>query len=567
MFKNYIIVVGGGHAGLEAVNIISKMGENVILITNNIKNIGELSCNPSMGGLGKSQLIREIDAMGGVMGYLSTKSSLQLKKIKISKGEAINCVRSQICRRKYKYYAKRVLKNKKIKVIQDKVIKILIKNDTVVGVKTKNLYYRSKTVILTVGTFLKSKICIGLKKYKEGRINEKNSKDLSEQLNLIIEKSKVFKTGTPPRISKKNIDFNNFKIQKGDYNPIPTLSYKYKKKEIKNKKNCWITKTTKKTKLIIKKNLFKSPIYNDLIIGTSPRYCPSIEDKYYKFYKKQYHNIFLEPENKNAIYPNGVSTSISYKKQIKLIKSIKGLEKSEIIEPGYAIEYNFFPPKNLKKSLESKIIKGLFFAGQINGTTGYEEAGGQGIVAGINSCLFLKNKKYWYPNKNNTYIGFMINDIIKNNITEPYRVFASKNKFRLKLRENNARERLLKVFKNLIKNKEKTKNAILIKFNIKKIFLNNLIIKKINKQLKIYFKYKNYLKKKLINNFVKKKILLKNFKIFKNINYFNIKGLLKENAEKLNKKKPINIFELLKKNLEIGQINLIIKHLNKIKKI
>ncbi|WP_259286235.1 tRNA uridine-5-carboxymethylaminomethyl(34) synthesis enzyme MnmG [Candidatus Nasuia deltocephalinicola] len=539
-----IIIVGGGHAGFEVATILSKTKNKVLVITKNINNIGELSCNPSIGGIGKSNLVREVDSLGGFMGYLATKSSKQLKKIVTSKGEAVQCTRSQINRKKYKKNIKKIFKKKNIKVLEDEVLKLIIKNNIVIGVKTRNNSFLSKTVILTTGTFLNSKIYIGSIKYKEGRINEKNSSLLSKQLNYLIEPLKKLKTGTSPRISCKNIKFNNLKKQKGDFNPIPTLSERYKISKNYKNINCWLTKTTEKTKEIIKKSLKISPMYKNIINGSSPRYCPSIEDKIYRFYKSKKHNVFLEPDENNQIYLGGVSTCLNYKFQKLLLNSINGLENCQITRLGYSVEYDFLNPKNLKKSLESKIIKGLFFAGQINGTTGYEEAAAQGVVAGINSYLYINNKKYWYPNKKNTYIGLMINDLTKNGVTEPYRIFTKKSENKLNLREDNSSERLFNVFKNL---------KIIMNFNFLKYkkdinnLKNNIIINKnIINQIYLHFKYKNYIK---IQNFsLKKKKNMKNFKL-KNINFFKIKNLSKEISEKLNKEKPKNIKDILKINI------------------
>ncbi|WP_259286132.1 tRNA uridine-5-carboxymethylaminomethyl(34) synthesis enzyme MnmG [Candidatus Nasuia deltocephalinicola] len=540
-----IIIVGGGHAGFEAATILSKTKSKILLITKNINNIGELSCNPSIGGLGKSNLVREIDSLGGFIGYVSTKSSIQLKKISTSKGEAIQCTRSQIDRKKYKKNIKKIFKKKNIKIIQDEVLKLIIKNNKVVGVKTKSSCFLSKAVILTTGTFLNSKIYIGAIKYKEGRINEKNSFLLSKQLNFLIGPSKRLKTGTSPRISYKNVKFKNLKKQNGDFNPIPSLSERYKiNKNYKNMK-CWLTKTTEKTKEIIKKSLKVSPVYKNIINGNSPRYCPSIEDKIYRFYNNKSHNIFLEPDINNQIYLSGISTCLNYKFQKLLLSSINGLENCEITRLGYSVEYDFFNPKNLKKSLESKLIKGLFLAGQINGTTGYEEAAAQGVLTGINSYLYINNKKYWYPNKKNSYIGLMINDLTKNGVTEPYRIFTKKSENRLNLREDNSGKRLFNVFKNL---------KIVMNFNFLKIkkkninnLLNNIIINKnIINQIHLHFKYKNYIK--IQNLSFKKKKNIKNFKL-KNFNFFKIKNLSKEISEKLNKEKPENIKDLLKINI------------------
>ncbi|QND78596.1 tRNA uridine 5-carboxymethylaminomethyl modification enzyme GidA [Candidatus Nasuia deltocephalinicola] len=557
-----IIIIGGGHSGLEAANIISNMGGKVLLLTKNINNIGELSCNPSMGGIGKSNLIREIDSLGGSIGYLSTKSSLQIKKINISKGEAVNCTRSQICRKKYKIFSNIIIKKKNIKIVIDEVYKIIIKNNNIEGVLTsKKIFYKSNIVIICSGTFFDGNIFLGLKNYKEGRFKESGSYILPKQLKNIIDHGKL-KTGTPPRISIKNINLKNFKVQKGDYNPIPSLSSWFKLKKINNEKNCWLSKSTKITEDLIKINLKNSSIYKDLINGSSPRYCPSIEDKIYRFYKKK-HNIFLEPDGFNKFYPNGLSTSLPKKDQIKIVKSIKGLEKSKILNFGYCIEYTFFYPKNLKKSLESKIVNGLFLAGQINGTTGYEEASAQGIVAGINAYLKLNKKKQWYPNKKNSYIGVMISDIIRKNITEPYRIFTNKSINNLILRETNSNKRLLIVSKNLkIKNKNISKKKFLhfIEYN----YLENInLIIKIKNQLFIYNKYKKYIifQEK---NLIKKKIILKNFYIPNNLNFFKIKGLSKEISENLNKIKPKNL-KIIKNILNINLFNIVFNYLKNLK--
>ncbi len=540
-----IIIVGCGHAGFEAATILSKTKNKILIITKNIDNIGELSCNPSVGGIGKSNLVREVDSLGGNIGCLATKSSIQLKKIRTSKGEAVRCTRSQINRKKYKKNIKEIFKKKNIRILQSEVLKLIIKNNIVIGVKTTISSFLSKTVILTTGTFLNSKIYIGSLKYKEGRINEKNSFILSKQLNYLIGPLKKLKTGTSPRISRKNIKFDNLKKQIGDFNPVPSLSERYKiSKNYKNLK-CWITKTTEKTKEIIKKSLKTSPMYKNIINGNSPRYCPSIEDKIYRFYNNKKHDVFLEPDENNQIYLGGVSTCLNYRFQKLLLNSIAGLENCQITRLGYSVEYDFLNPKNLKKSLESKTIKGLFLAGQINGTTGYEEAAAQGVVAGISSYLYINNKKYWYPNKKNSYIGLMINDLTKNGVTEPYRVFTKKSENKLSIREDNSSKRLFNVFKNLkiimgfnfLKNKKKNINNL----------INNIIINKnIINQIYLHFKYKDYIK---IQNFsLKKKKKIKNFKL-KNINFFKIKNLSKEISEKLNKEKPKNMKDILKINI------------------
>ncbi|ASS47149.1 tRNA uridine 5-carboxymethylaminomethyl modification enzyme GidA [Candidatus Nasuia deltocephalinicola] len=551
-----IIVVGGGHAGIEAAIISAKKKTKILLISNNIDNIGSLSCNPSIGGVGKGKLIKELNSMGGIMGKLADYSGIQYKSLNSSKGEAVLSTRIQVDRIKYKKYTNKFIKlYKNLYIKQETVINLLINNNEILGVKTNIKKYYSKIVILTTGTFLNGNIYIGLKKIKGGRINEKIKNNLANQLKEFNFYGGRLKTGTPPRINKYTINFNLLKKQKGDSNPIPCFTNKINKKK---QELCWMTKTNIKTHEIIKKSLNKSPIFNENLSGISPRYCPSIEDKIYKFYNKKFHNIFLEPESKNSLeyYPNGISTSLPYNIQKNFLNSINGLEKTEIIRPGYGVEYDFFSPKNLKNTLESKTIKNLFFAGQINGTTGYEEAAVQGFIAGINSVLIIKEKTISY-NKKKSYIRLMINDLIKNGVTEPYRIFNNSEE-KIEIREDNSDERLiyeinLKKSNNINYINKNLFNVFLFKkiINDKKKYIFNILniiyenkINKIRKKIKIYKKYKNYIKKnKNINN-------IENINL-KNINYFNIKSLSKEISEKLNKIKPKKVKNLLK----ISKIN------------
>lgn len=551
MKKIDVIIIGCGHAGLESANIIAKKNFKILLITNNIDNIGNLSCNPSIGGTGKGNLVKEIDSLGGVMGIIADKSGIQFKTLNLSKGQSNFSTRIQVDRLKYKKNTYKIIKSyKNIIITQETVKKLLINNNEIKGVKTNIRNYFSELVIITTGTFLNGEIFIGLKKYKGGRINDLTSNYLANQLKEFSFYGGRLKTGTPPRIEGKSINFLSMKKQKGDNNPIPYFSKKNKKK-IKQTL-CWITKTNEKTHEIIKKSLKNSPIFNKNLSGISPRYCPSIEDKIYKFYNKKSHNIFVEPESIffSEYYPSGISTSLPYKIQKKFLSSIEGFENSKITRPGYGVEYDFFNPKGLKKSLESKIIKGLFFAGQINGTTGYEEAAAQGLIAGLNVLSILKKKKIIIINKKSSCIGLMINDLTKNGIDEPYRILTNKFNNKILIREDNSSERLLKyIFKNKI-NKNFINKIFYDKFifniiKIKKINLNNYIklleenyLNKINKKIYIYNKYLNYIKKKENKKYI-------NFKI-KNINYFDIENLNKESREKLNKIKPKYINELLK---------------------
>lgn len=566
MKNNYdIIIIGGGHAGIEACLISAKKKTKILLISNNIDNIGCLSCNPSIGGIGKGKLIKELNSMGGVMGKIADYSGIQFKLLNSSKGESVSSTRIQVDRKKYKFYTNKFIKlYKNIHIKQEIVTNLLIINNKIKGVKTNNNKYFSKIVIITTGTFLNGNIYIGLKKIKGGRINESIKNNLANQLKEFNSYGGRLKTGTPPRINKNSINFNILKKQKGDKNPIPCFN-KIKKK--KTQELCWITNTNNKSHEIIKKWLNKSPIFNENLSGVSPRYCPSIEDKVYRFYNKKSHNIFLEPENKNSLeyYPNGLSTSLPYKIQKIFINSIKGLEKAEITRPGYGVEYDFFNPKNLKETLESKLIENLFFAGQINGTTGYEEAAVQGLIAGINAINKVKEKKI-FNLKKNSYIKLMINDLVKKGITEPYRIFNN-SEDKIKIREENTVERTINEIKKI-----KSKNINFINNNLFFFFLLKIIIKKkseyiiniikiieekkINKiknKIKVYNKYKNYNNIKKIKNNIK----------LKKLNYFNIKSIPREISEKLNIIKPKNLKKL--KNIpKINKyiINKIIKNQN-----
>ncbi len=588
-----VIVIGGGHAGTEACLASSRMGLNTLLITHSIETLGQMSCNPSIGGIGKGHLVKEVDALGGVMALAADNSGIQFRTLNSSKGPAVRATRVQADRLLYKAFVRNVLENQpNLTLFQMAVDDLVVKDDKITGVVTQSgIIFNARAIILTSGTFLGGKIHIGLDNYIGGRAGDPAAVSLASKLREYQLPVDRLKTGTPPRIDGRTIDFSIMEEQAGD-NPLPVFSYLGNRGMHPRQLPCYITHTNTQTHDIIRSGLERSPLFTGVIEGVGPRYCPSIEDKIHRFKDKESHQIFLEPEGltTNEYYPNGISTSLPFDIQLDLVHSMSGLENAHILRPGYAIEYDYFNPTYLKSNLESKLISGLFFAGQVNGTTGYEEAAAQGILAGINAGLLVQGRDPWCPKRSEAYLGVLVDDLITKGVTEPYRMFTSRAEYRLQLREDNADLRLTEIGRelgvvgdvqwgiycrkkdNVFSEIERLKSVFIHPGSIdanpaedllgkpleREYSLHDILKRpeisytdlsifsgfgammtddeRIGEQVAIQIKYDGYIKRQQLE--VGKHAYLDDIKIIPNVDYAKISGLSKEVVQKLNTFKP-----------------------------
>ncbi|TVO37163.1 tRNA uridine-5-carboxymethylaminomethyl(34) synthesis enzyme MnmG [Vibrio algivorus] len=590
-----VIVVGGGHAGTEAALASARTGQKTLLLTHNIDTLGQMSCNPAIGGIGKGHLVKEVDALGGLMAKAIDKAGIQFRTLNASKGPAVRATRAQADRVLYKNAVRSTLENQpNLSLFQQAVDDVIVENDQVTGVVTQmGLKFKAKAVVLTVGTFLGGKIHIGMENFSGGRAGDPPSIALADRLRALPFRVDRLKTGTPPRIDARTVNLESLEKQHGD-NPTPVFSFMGQQSDHPEQIPCFITHTNEQTHDVIRANLDRSPMYSGVIEGIGPRYCPSIEDKVMRFADKNSHQIFIEPEGLTTteLYPNGISTSLPFDVQVKIVQSMKGFENAQIVRPGYAIEYDFFDPRDLKQSYETKFISGLFFAGQINGTTGYEEAAAQGLMAGLNASLFTQGKESWSPRRDEAYMGVLIDDLSTMGTKEPYRMFTSRAEYRLLLREDNADLRLTEKGRELglvddarwARFNQKVENMELERQRLKDIWVNpksanidalNQLLKtpiareangedllrrpemtyekltslevfsstmedpQATEQVEIQVKYEGYIQRQ--KEEIEKSLRHENTKLPADLDYAQVKGLSNEVVAKLNNAKPETI--------------------------
>ncbi|WP_069471736.1 tRNA uridine-5-carboxymethylaminomethyl(34) synthesis enzyme MnmG [Candidatus Marithrix sp. Canyon 246] len=567
-----VIVIGGGHAGTEAALASARMGARTLLLTHNIETLGQMSCNPAIGGIGKGHLVKEVDALGGLMARAADHAGIQFRILNGRKGPAVRATRGQMDRVLYKAYVRKALEiQKNLTLFQQAADDFIVENDTIKGVVTQaGIRFFAETVVLTTGTFLGGIIHIGLSNFQGGRAGDPPANALAKRLRSLPFNVERLKTGTPPRLDARSLDYSLMTEQPGD-DPVPVFAFQGDASQHPAQICCYITHTNEQTHDIIRNGLDRSPMYTGIIEGVGPRYCPSIEDKIIRFADKNSHQIFIEPEGLETVevYPNGISTSLPFDIQLQLVRSMKGCEKAHITRPGYAIEYDFFDPRDLQYSLETKFIKGLFFAGQINGTTGYEEAAAQGLIAGLNAALQVQGKSAWAPRRDEAYIGVLIDDLITIGTNEPYRMFTSRAEYRLLLREDNADLRLTATARKLgligdeqwqyFENKRLAIEAE--KQRLSKIKLNNTnalellrrpemtyetleisatnVAAAVSQQVEIQQKYSGYIKRQETE--IARLRRYEETKIPIGIDYNKIKGFSNEVSQKLQKQRPNTI--------------------------
>jgi len=594
-----VIVIGGGHAGTEAALASARLGCRTLLLTHSIETLGQMSCNPSIGGIGKGHLVKEIDALGGAMAIATDEAGIQFRTLNASKGPAVRATRAQADRVLYRQAIRRRLENQpNLSLFQQAVDDIEVIGDRAVGVVTQlGLRFRAQVIVLTAGTFLAGRVHIGLDNYEAGRAGDPAAATLAARLRELKLPVGRLKTGTPPRLDARGIDFSGLEVQPGDQ-PEPVFSFMGRRELHPRQLPCWIAHTNERTHEIIRGALDRSPMYTGVIQGVGPRYCPSIEDKVHRFAGKPSHQIFLEPEglSTNEVYPNGVSTSLPFDVQVELIHSVRGLEAAELIRPGYAIEYDYFDPRSLHASLETKGIRGLFFAGQINGTTGYEEAAAQGLLAGTNAALQVKGREAWWPRRDEAYLGVLVDDLVTQGVSEPYRMFTSRAEFRLTLREDNADLRLTETGRKLrlvddarwdafsrkrdaISQEERRLKREFVSAGFHKTYSKFDILRRpettyadvagdspvasdVAGQVEIRAKYEGYIERQ--KQEVARRQESETLPLPQNLDYASVKGLSKEAQQKLNRHRPETIGQASRiSGITPAAISLLLVHLKR----